>query len=333
MKFLQIGLGSMGKRRIRNLLHNKVSSKSIAGFDLSQERRAEVIKLHNITVFDSFEKAVVEFKPDVFIISTPPHLHDEYFLYAAKNGIDFFVEVATADKGYQKLQKLLEKSDIVAAPSCNFRYFKPIVQMKNLLDKNAIGQIQAFTHHMGQYLPDWHPWENYKKFYVSQSESSACREMVPFELSWLQWLLNCEIISAKGVVDKCSNLDLKIPDTYAAALHTNNHIVGTLVVDVISRYPLRSLRILGSEGVLEWDWQRRTIAVYSAQSKKWKLIKTNNGQKRAEYTATTEDMYNKEIKVFLESLKNKKAYPYSFAEDQHNFDLLREIEKTSGYFK
>ena len=39
MKFLVIGLGSMGKRRVRNLLAN--GEKSIFGFDLREDRRKE----------------------------------------------------------------------------------------------------------------------------------------------------------------------------------------------------------------------------------------------------------------------------------------------------
>ena len=180
---------------------------------------------------------------------------------------------------------------------------------------------------MGQYLPDWHPWEDYRTFYVAQPESSACREMVPFELSWLQWLLNCKFTTAKGITAKCSELDLKIPDTYAATLVSQEGIAGTLVVDVISLYPLRALRILGSEGILEWDWQREIISLFNAKTKKWKEYKVKNGTKRKEYTATTEDMYNTEIQVFLKSLYGKQAYPYSFTEDQHNFKLLQQIEK------
>lgn len=337
MKFLQIGLGSMGKRRIRNLLHNKVPVGDIAGFDLSEERRVEATKASGIKTFAEFETAVQTFKPDVFIISTPPHLHDHYFLYAVRHNISFFVEVATTDVGYSKLIQLLAKKktgqQYVAAPSCNFRYFAPIVQLKKLLDEKAIGDIQVFSHHMGQYLPDWHPWEDYRKFYVSQPESAACREMVPFELSWLQWLLSCTVTEAKGSIAQCSNLELKIPDTYTAVLSTREGILGTLIVDVVSRYPLRSLRILGSEGVLEWDWQRERISLFQAKTKKWKEIKVSNGEKRKEYTATTEDMYNQEIAVFLASLKEKQQYPYTFIEDQNNFRILKQIERTSGFFK
>lgn len=327
MKFLQVGLGSMGKRRVRNLLHCGISKPQIAGFDVSSERRAEAETASGIVTFSDFQTAIDSFKPEVLIISTPPHLHAEYFLYAAKQQLHFFVEVATTDTGYSELLTLLPKIKTVAAPSCNFRYFAPVLKLKEIIETGEIGKIQYVTHHMGQYLPDWHPWEDYRTFYVSRPESSACREMVPFELSWLQWLLGCQFTSATGMLGNCSELELPIPDTYSALLKTNEKLQASLVVDVTSRFPLRSLRILGSEGILEWDWQREIISVFTTKTKKWQRQTVSNGTKRKEYTATTEDMYNSEIEVFLESIAGKRTYPYSFEEDKHNFELLRQIER------
>ena len=82
--FLQIGLGSMGKRRIRNLLFHKIKPKMIKGFDISEDRCREVKKEFGVEVETNFKKAIQNFNPDVFIISTPPNLHHAYFLFAAK---------------------------------------------------------------------------------------------------------------------------------------------------------------------------------------------------------------------------------------------------------
>ena len=37
----------------------------------------------------------------------------------------------------------------------------------------------------GHFLPNWHPWEDYRKFYASKKETGAAREVVPFELIWI----------------------------------------------------------------------------------------------------------------------------------------------------
>lgn len=326
MKFLVIGLGSMGKRRIRNLLHHRVQAKNIFGFDLSRDRRKEAEVNYKIKTFKDFNSAINAVDPDVFIISTPPHLHEEYFLYAAKHKKHFFVEVATTDAGYKKLYPLLDGS-FVAAPSVTFRYYGPVQRIKKLLNSTVIGKPLAFNHHLGQYLPDWHPWEDYRKFYASQEESSACKEMVPYELQWISYVFDDEFVSAKGMTTKQSDLDMKIDDTYMALLKSKKGIVGTLMVELIARPAVRVFRILGSEGTLEWDWQRHEIRVWSTKTNRWKTIKLPKGKKVAGYKTTTEEMYNAELGSFLNAIRGKKKYPYTFEEDEQNFALLRQIEQ------
>ena len=54
LKFLQIGLGSMGKRRIRNLFAN--GEKKIIGFDPSPERRQETEEKYGIKTIKDLKK-------------------------------------------------------------------------------------------------------------------------------------------------------------------------------------------------------------------------------------------------------------------------------------
>ena len=149
LRFLQIGLGSMGKRRIRNLLFHKVPKENIYGFNLSKDRCLEVQNKFGIKTFNNFKKALREAKPDVFIISTPPNQHSQYFLYAAKHKKHFFVEHPTTDKGYKELEKLLDGS-FVGVPSCSLRFHPAMKAMKKILDSNKIGQVLSFQYHMGQ---------------------------------------------------------------------------------------------------------------------------------------------------------------------------------------
>jgi predicted dehydrogenase len=87
MKFLVIGLGSMGKRRIRNLQY--LGEKDIIGYDIRDERREECKQKYRIKTFNDIDKAMDQ-NPDVLIISTPPNHHIEYEFLAAKNNKHFF---------------------------------------------------------------------------------------------------------------------------------------------------------------------------------------------------------------------------------------------------
>src|SRR3972149_695441 len=144
MKFLVVGLGSMGKRRIRNLKY--LNQNDIIGFDPKEERCVE----------------------------------------ASENNIHFFTEASVVQNEMQDVILRLKNTNLVALPSCTMRYHPIVKQVNAILKSQKIGKPLAVLYHSGQYLPDWHPWEDYRKFYVSKRETGACREMVPFEIGWLQ---------------------------------------------------------------------------------------------------------------------------------------------------
>ena len=149
--FYVIGLGSMGKRRIRNLLALRVPSTKIFGFDPDRKRCREAEKMFGVKTETDFERGFASWKPSVFIVSTPPDKHSKYFLFAAKRKIHFFVEVTTVDDGYQKLLPLLTPS-FVAAPSATFRYAPGVLKLREIIEKGVIGKPLFFQHYLGQYL-------------------------------------------------------------------------------------------------------------------------------------------------------------------------------------
>ena len=65
-----IGLGSMGKRRIRCLL--ALDIKKIIGVDVREDRRLEVEEKYGIMVCKSYDEYLLDNKPSIAIISLPP---------------------------------------------------------------------------------------------------------------------------------------------------------------------------------------------------------------------------------------------------------------------
>jgi len=328
-KILQIGLGSMGKRRIRNLIALGINPQDIQGFDISNKRNKEIEKLYQsqIKTSNDFEKIYKELNPDILIISTPPNQHCQYFLKAAKDKKHFFVEVSTTDKGYDKLLSLLDNT-FIAAPSCTFRYLKSIKKIKTLIDQKKIGRLLSFNYHFGQYLPDWHPWENYRKVYFSKKETGACREMFSYELMWINGIVNSKIKSIQGICKKVSNLNMKADDIYASIVEYENNVTGTILIDLLSRTAKRTLRLIGTDGLLDWEWQDYVIKIYTVKDKKFKTINLKKGISEKNYI-TTEDMYVEEMKEFLKSIKNNTQFSYTFKDDLETLRTLYALEKSA----
>lgn len=325
MKFLVVGLGSMGKRRIRNL--KCLDAGEIIGFDPRQERRDEAHQRYGIDVCNTFETAL-KWNPDALVISTPPDLHMSYAISAARAGKHFFTEASVVPQGMSELIGLCQGGGFVAAPSCTMRFHPSILKMKGLIDEGKIGKPLALTYHSGQYLPDWHPWEDYRHYYVAKRETGACREIVPFELSWLTWIFG-QISQVSCFKDKTGTLDVDIDDVYQILLKFKGGLLAHLLVDVVARVPTRSFRLLGQEGVIEWVWSQKRVRIFESATKEWTEINEPVPIVESGYQAA-ENMYIEEMRAFLSAIQGQSPFPFSFEEDLITLGHLSAAEKSSN---
>lgn len=323
LKFLIIGLGSMGKRRVRNLMAN--GEKNIAGYDILPRRRAEIKAKYGIEVVDNLKKiSGKDF--DAMIISTPPDQHGDYIRMALKLKKHFFVEHPTSDDGYKEI--LINKNPrLVKAPSCTLRFYRPVKMIKDILKRGDIGKILAFRFHTGQYLPDWHPYEDYRQVYFSKKATGACREIFPFELIWLNWLFNSRVKEICGYESKVSDLKMSADDIIIANLKYQNGIMGSVIIDAISRKPCLTLRVMGSRGTLDWERADSVIRLYGAESRQTENIAVPKGHPETGYI-NEEEMYHDEIGAFLRAIGGKIKYPHSFADSRQLLNTLYALEKS-----
>ena len=325
MKILVIGLGSMGKRRLRNL--KALKEEDIITFDLREDRRKEVEEEYGIRTFANFEEAMKE-NPEVFIISVPPHIHLEYQLYAAKNNIHFFTEASVVRDRLNEVIEIIKEKDIIGAASSTLRFHPAVKRIKELVDNNKIGKLCTFTHHSGQYLPDWHPWEKVEDFYASQKETGGGREIVPFELSWITWVFG-DVASVSGLVGNTLNMGDSIDDVYQILLTFKSGLIAHMLVDVVSRYAYRHFKLLGADGVIEWDWNTKQVGVFNPESQKWKYYKEDMGTAQEGYNPNIiEEMYIEEMKHFLNAVRGKEKYHYTLEDDEIILDVLYKIEES-----
>ncbi len=320
-----VGLGSMGKRRIRNL--TVLGYNDIIGFDPRLDRRKESEKKYGIQTFSSIVDAIKKF-PNAMIISTPPDLHTKYAKIAIENKIHFFTEVNIASKEILDILKRLSNSKIIGVPSCTMLFHPVIIKLKKLLEKQTIGKVLFIDHHFGHYLPDWHPWEDYRKFYVSKKSTGGAREIVPFELVWIKSIFP-KITSVSANVKKISNLDVKIDDIYQIMFEMQSKTLCNLTVDVITQPSIKETKIIGEKGVLICNYSTGEIKI--GKNEKWTTQKLKMGKVAPGYKGNTgqESLYEDEMKSFVNSIKKKKKYPHSFKDELEILQILDLIEISS----
>lgn len=324
MKFIVIGLGSMGKRRIRNL--KRLGHEDITGYDLREDRRGEASQKYGVDTIENLD-AVLSQDADAWVISTPPNTHAAFGLRAAAQGIAFFAEAGVADPNTEQLIVSIAETGVVGAASCTMRYYDGPKKIKELAGSGIIGKPLSFVYHSGQYLPDWHPWESYKDFYVSNPATGACREIVPFELSWLTNIFG-DVTSLAAMKAKQSCLDTKIDDNYQLLMRFSGGTMGQMTVDVLARPAVRQFRLLGSEGTVEWDHTANTVRLWRSETGAWEEFSLDLGDVQAGYIHA-EEPYVAEMADFVAAVRRVKKWPYSFEEDKRMLELLVQAEKDS----
>lgn len=331
MNFLVIGLGSMGKRRIRNLIALGYKD-NIAGFDTNEDRTNEVHKKYNINIFDDFDEAIEKHKPNVFIISTPPNFHMKYAYYAFEKSVHCFIEASVVDsQKIVELAYLIKNTDIIIVPSCTMKYYPAPKKIKELINNGVIGKVLNYNYHTGQYLPDWHPWEDINDFYVSNPDTGGCREIVPFELTWLNDIFgNSKPLAC--VKKKLTNISANIDDIYHCILEYPNDVLGNLTVEVISRpKATREFRAIGSSGEIVFDGDSNSLKYINTDMKDWEVISFHQGTVEEGYI-NPEEPYLNEMKDFTNAIINKniKLFPNSLESDYKILNNLYDLETLSG---
>jgi predicted dehydrogenase len=324
MKFFVVGLGSMGKRRIRCL--KALGYNEITGYDPRKDRRDEAKQRYNIETIDTLEELVTG-NIHAMVISTPPDKHNQWLKWALDNKIPCFVEASVIKEGLEELNQIAKKNGILISPSCTLKFHPAIKDIMHIVQSGRYGKITNFSYHSGQYLPDWHTYEDVKDYYVSQRETGGAREIVPFELTWLVELMGLPT-GVKCFYGETMDVSASIDDTYVIALNFDDNTFGSLIVDVASRYATRSLILNMEKGQIVWRWDDGVVKVYDAANMRWVYYNTPQGQTTAGYNKNIiEDMYIDEVKSFIDAVNGIKAFPNTVDEDIQILDILYRSER------
>jgi predicted dehydrogenase len=331
MRFLIIGLGSMGKRRIRCL--KSLGHNEIYGFDIKLNRINECEKKYKIYPLTNYKSLLKTNFFDASFICTDPLFHFKYSKEVILSKTNCFVEASVVNRNkLMSLKKIISKHNLVYAPSCTMRYYPlPVEIFKNI---SKIGKLIYLNYHVGQYLPDWHPWEDYKSFYVSRKSTGAVRELIPFELNWINFLLgNPKIINC--FKSKIGNLTINIDDIYIFTLQYPFKVIVNITIEVHSR-PLatRKLTAIGSSGKLTFDNDNQIIKIYSVKESNNRIIKLKKSKIEKNYI-NPEEPYINEVKDFIKSIKsnNKFKFPTNLEWDLNLLKILDNLDKISNFNK
>ena len=324
MTIIVIGLGSMGKRRIRLLSEHK--DVQLFGIDSHEARCQEVKEKFGIDSFSSIAEAVEKVHPEAAVISTSPLSHAAIIKECLANNLHVFTEINLVPDGYAENMATAKEKGLVLFLSSTFLYRK---ENQTIIEKVHKADCPLnYIYHVGQYLPDWHPWESYNNYFIGDKRTNGCREIMAIDLPWIVTAFG-PIVKATAVKSKNTELNINYNDNYLIALEHEGGHKGVLAVDVVTRKSIRHIDVYGERFQMSWNGTADSLTEYDIESKEVKSISFDDASEHVEGYAAfiTENPYREELNAFLAQIANPKQKPaWDFEKDLEVLKTIDQIE-------
>jgi predicted dehydrogenase len=252
MKFLIAGLGSIGRRHFRNLI--ALGEKDLV---LLRTRKATLPddELAGYPVESNIHEALQKHKPEAVIVANPTALHLDVAIPAAEAGRHILLEkpVSHSLERLDLLQQAAQKSGSKILVGFQFRYHPTLNQARELIQSGRLGKILTVHAHWGEYLPQWHPWEDYRQSYAARTDlGGGVIRTLTHPLDYLRSLVG-EVESLWSFNGHISPLELDVEDVAEIGLKFSNGAIGGVHLNYFQRPPVHRLEIVGTDGTLRWD--------------------------------------------------------------------------------
>lgn len=319
MKAVIAGYGSIGKRHVQNLL-------STTNYDVlvcTKQQKPKSFNTKRCAFFKTLHDCYSH-KPVVGFVTNVSSEHVKTSMSLANAGCHIFIEkpLSNSLQNIEKLSKIVKEKKLITLMGCNLRFHRCIEKIKELIIKGEIGRIISARVECGTYLPDWHPYEDYRNSYASRNDLGGGVVLTCIhELDYLYWFFGNikEVFSMTG---KYSNLKTKADDLSAIVLKFNNNVIAEVHLDYFQRPETRSCKIIGTKGTIYWDSTTNEVKVYRPVKKKWETIfRIKNYDKN--------EMYIKELEHFIRCVNNKEKSINDISQGIYTLKVALAVIKSS----
>ena len=324
MKILVLGGGSIGKRHIKNLLTTLENPKNIFVVEPNEERRKEIIALgipfdH---VFENREKALETNSYNGAVIATPTSMHYDDAFALVDHNIALMIEKPLgidSSLAKQLEEKAKQNKTFVFTAYC-FRFDPVANKFNELLKSGFIGNLLYARAEMSTYLPDWHPHEDYRNFYMAKKKLGGGTLLDQSHLYDMALWFFGDISSVFGITKKHSDLEIETDDFGEFIFTMKSHLNVSIHIDLFTRPWREFFQVSGTEGTLTWDIHTRKIIHEDINNKKEVLMEGKDYNQ----------MYINEINYFVDQVKeNGSKEGPKFSEGKRVVEVIDAIRNSS----
>ncbi len=318
MRFLIAGLGSIGRRHLRNLL--ALGQQDIVLYRTHRSTLPDD-ELAGFPTETDLQHALTHYRPDAVIVANPTAQHMEVAVPAAQAGCHLLLEkpVAPSLEGTEALQRAVREQGVRVLVGFQFRFHPTLRQVRKWLQQEAIGRPLFVRSHWGEYLPDWHPWEDYRQSYAARADlGGGVVRTLCHPLDYLRYLLG-ETEVTWAATGHLSNLELQgVEDTAEIALRFAGGAWGSVHLNYHQRPPAHWLEVLGAEGTIRWDYATGEARLWQSATQAWEVASLPPDWER-------NTMFLDEMKHFLDIIRGRSLPEVTLEDGLATLNLILKI--------
>ncbi len=320
---LIVGLGSIGRRHGRVL--KAAGIEDIAGVDLREDRRAQAqAELGLKTLSGDLKETLAKRRYDAVYVTTPTAFHTPVAIAAAEAGSHILIEkpVASDQTDLDKLAKIVEAKKVACYVAYCYRFVPSVERVKQIVDSGQLGRIHSARLEISTYLPDWHPWEDYRSFYMAkQNEGGGALLDESHGIDLLRWLFG-DIASVFAQVEKISDLEISSDDIAVLLMRFKSGMMCEAHFDLLGRKPRVNMELIGSKATLLWDRIDPEVRIYDPVRRGWTIE-----------TFPPDDFvtsYDRQAAHFIECVGGKATPRISLDDGRKTLDVILAAQKSGA---
>ena len=244
---------------------------------------------------------VLKQKPDVAFVCTPSALHIDSALPLLKSGCHLFIEKPVSHNLNQcdQMIQIAKEKKLTTLVGFQFRFHPVLNQIKEMIDANMLGRIVSVHVHWGEYLPDWHPWEDYKGSYAARPDMGGGVALtLCHPIDYLRWLIG-EIETMQATQSPLHVLDTKVDESVLFSLRFASGVIGSVYVDFVQRPPRHTMMIVAEKGTVTWNNATSTAEI--------SLVGQNTYSIEPPQSFERNNLFADEVKHFVDCVKHHKT--------------------------
>lgn len=280
MRVLFAGLGGIGQRHLRLLSEIVGERLEVHAFRTRRQQfvlsqtleianESGLDKLYSITLHDSLESGLAA-NPRVLFITNPTSLHFQTAVSAIEAGVPVFIEKPITETVTQARTLVDRASSLGVRGMVGYQLrFHPLIQeLLSLIKEGRVGRVVSAKFQVGEYLPNWHKYEDYRQMYAARKDlgGGVIRTQI-HEIDLIHALFGVpdQVFSVGG---KLSNLEIDVEDTVLTLFRFSvdgKVLPVSLSQDYLQRPAKRFIEIVGLEGKIEIDLIQNALRLYSGE--------------------------------------------------------------------